>query len=60
MLEIDAEARSAAPSERIWVLLADARSWPRWAGLDEAHVEWSEGVGEVRRYRKAAALAAGA
>jgi uncharacterized protein YndB with AHSA1/START domain len=31
MLEIDVEARSAAPPERVWALLADVRTWPRWA-----------------------------
>lgn len=52
MLEVDVEARSAAPPERVWPLLADARSWTRWAGFEEAHVERGEGVGEVRRYRR--------
>jgi uncharacterized protein YndB with AHSA1/START domain len=52
MLEIEVQARSAAPPERVWALLADARSWTRWAGFDEAHVEVGQGVGEVRRYRR--------
>jgi uncharacterized protein YndB with AHSA1/START domain len=57
-VEIDVEARSAGPLERVWALLADARSWTRWAGFEEAHVEEGEGVGEVRRYRRAASLGA--
>lgn len=52
MIEIEAEARSAAPPERVWELVADARSWTRWAGFDEAEVEGGEGVGEVRRNRR--------
>ncbi|MDQ3866554.1 MAG: SRPBCC family protein [Actinomycetota bacterium] len=52
MIEVEGEARSAAPPERVWELLADARSWTRWAGFDEADVEAGEGVGEVRRNRR--------
>ncbi len=52
MIEVDAEARSAAPPERVWALLADPRSWTRWAGFDEVHVEGGEGVGEVRQNRR--------
>jgi uncharacterized protein YndB with AHSA1/START domain len=48
MLEIDAEARSATPPDLVWALLADARSWTRWAGFDEVQVEGGEGVGEIR------------
>ena len=51
MMEIDVEARSAAPVERVWALLADARTWPQWASFEEAEVEEGEGVGEVRRFR---------
>jgi hypothetical protein len=51
MLEIDVEARSAAPPERVWALLADVRTWPRWAPFDEAEVESGQGVGEIRRFR---------
>jgi len=35
----------------VWPLLADARTWPRWAPFDEAEVESGEGVGEIRRFR---------
>jgi uncharacterized protein YndB with AHSA1/START domain len=51
MLEIDATAVSAAPPERLFALLADARSWPRWTAFDEAEVEQGEGLGEIRRFR---------
>jgi uncharacterized protein YndB with AHSA1/START domain len=52
MIEVDAEARSAAAPERVWALLADARSWTRWAGFDDVQVEGGEGVGEIRRNRR--------
>ena len=51
MQEIDVGARSSAPPERVWALLADARSWPRWAPFDEATVEDGEGLGELRRFQ---------
>ena len=51
MLEIDVKAVSAAPAERLFALLADVRSWPRWTSFDEAEVEEGEGLGEVRRFR---------
>jgi hypothetical protein len=35
----------------VWPLLADVRTWPRWAPFDEAEVESGEGVGEIRRFR---------
>jgi uncharacterized protein YndB with AHSA1/START domain len=51
MLEIDVGARSAAAPERVWTLLADVTTWPRWAPFDDAEVESGEGVGEIRRFR---------
>jgi hypothetical protein len=51
MLEIDVEAHSAAPPERLWALLVDARTWPSWAPFDDAVVEQGEGVGELRRFK---------
>jgi uncharacterized protein YndB with AHSA1/START domain len=51
MLEIDVEARSAASAERVWALVADVATWPRWAPFDDAEVESGDGVGEVRRFR---------
>jgi len=52
MLELDAQAVSSAPPERVWALLADVRTWPQWADLDEAEVESGSGVGEVRSFRR--------
>jgi uncharacterized protein YndB with AHSA1/START domain len=49
--EIDVTTRSAVPPERVWALLADARSWPRWSPFDEATVEEGSGSGELRRFR---------
>ncbi len=49
-------ARSAAPPERVFELLADATSWPRWAGSLIAHASWERegnpapgGAGAIRR-----------
>ena len=52
MLELDAQARSAAPPERVWALLADVDTWSEWADFDEASVESGEGPGEVRSFRR--------
>jgi uncharacterized protein YndB with AHSA1/START domain len=50
------EARSTAPPERVFALLADATSWPRWAGPVVAHGSWERegdpapgGVGAIRK-----------
>jgi hypothetical protein len=49
-------ARSAAPPERVFELLADATSWPLWAGPLIAHGSWDRqgdsapgGVGAIRK-----------
>lgn len=47
---------SDAPPERVFALLTDATSWPRWAGAMIAHGSWARegdpppgGVGAVRK-----------
>lgn len=52
MIEVEAEARSTAPPERVWALLADACSWTRWAGFDDVQVEGDDAVGQIRRNRR--------
>jgi uncharacterized protein YndB with AHSA1/START domain len=52
MLEIDVAARSSAHAEKVWELLADARTWPEWAAFDAAEVEEGAGEGEIRRFRR--------
>jgi hypothetical protein len=46
MPQIDVHARSHAPPDRVWSLLADTRSWADWAPLDEITVEDGHDVGE--------------
>jgi len=50
--EIDVSAHSKGSPEQVWALLADARSWPRWAPFDDATIEEGEGVGELRRFKR--------
>jgi hypothetical protein len=52
MLEIDVEARSTGTPERVWALLADARSWTRWAPPTKRTLKGAQGVGEIRRNRR--------
>jgi uncharacterized protein YndB with AHSA1/START domain len=51
MQEIDERAHSAAPPERVFELLADARSWPVWGKFDAVEVSGGPGVGEERFFR---------
>ena len=48
MQEVDERAHSGAPPERVFALLADARSWAVWGPFDSAEVKGSPGVGEER------------
>lgn len=53
---IAVRAHSKASAEAVWRLLADATTWPRWSGFDEASYEREgtpapHGVGAVRRMR---------
>jgi uncharacterized protein YndB with AHSA1/START domain len=56
MPSYDIRVRSAAPREKVFALVADATSWPRWAGPLVRHGSWARegepapgGVGAVRR-----------
>jgi Polyketide cyclase / dehydrase and lipid transport len=54
-MKIEIGARSGAPVERVWELLADARGWPAWAPFDAAELEREGtpppgGVGAIRRF----------
>jgi uncharacterized protein YndB with AHSA1/START domain len=53
-------AHSAAPPARVFALLADATSWPRWAGPVIGHGSWERegtpppgGVGAIRKLGRA-------
>ena len=52
----EVSARSSAPPDRVFELLADAYSWPEWAGPLAAHGSWERegtpppgGVGAIRK-----------
>jgi len=52
---IEVTARSTAPAERVWALLADARGWPAWSPFESASLEREgapqpDGVGAIRRF----------
>lgn len=55
----DVTAESSGAPSRLWSLLIDARSWPRWGTVDSLVLERSEGispdgrdeVGAVRAFR---------
>jgi uncharacterized protein YndB with AHSA1/START domain len=56
MPSYDVRVRSAATREQIFALLADATSWPRWAGPVIRHGSWVKegdpapgGVGAIRK-----------
>ena len=51
---IDVRARSSAPREAVWQLLADGRSWSDWAPWQRSELEQEgspppDGVGAVKR-----------
>lgn len=55
MPKIDVSARSSAPVDRVWGLLADARGWPEWTPFASAELEREgspppDGVGAIRRF----------
>ena len=49
------EGRAAAPRERVWALLADARGWSNWARFTKSDLEREgdpppDGVGAIRNF----------
>ena len=53
---IEVSARSAAPAEAVWELLADVSTWSHWGAFDESVLErpgreHPQGVGALRRFR---------
>ncbi|HEU5107320.1 MAG TPA: SRPBCC family protein [Micromonosporaceae bacterium] len=56
MPTIDVTARSSAPAERVYALLADGATWPAWSPLGSFRLERpgadaAEGVGAIRVFR---------
>jgi hypothetical protein len=56
----EVHARSTAPPETVFALLADATSWPHWAGAMIAHGSWERegnpapgGIGAIRKVGRA-------
>jgi uncharacterized protein YndB with AHSA1/START domain len=52
--ELRVSARVQAPVERVWELLDDSRSWPRWTPIDDVEIvapRSGDAPGEVRMVR---------
>ena len=62
MHRYDVTVTTTAPPEKVWTLLADARTWPTWSKVDALDTERSEGldgddpVGSVRAFRTGRAV----